>query len=137
MTQDRDALMDALVQASFVTTAVLNRVAASHDLSLTQLRVLAILRDRRVKMSDLAAYLGLDRSTISGLIDRAEARGLVARTPSPHDRRGIEVALTRDGMALAARGAEEVARALAPMSERLSRPEARRLAELLQKLMTA
>ena len=33
-------------------------LAADHDLSLTQLRVLGILRDRRLKMSELASYLG-------------------------------------------------------------------------------
>jgi len=38
---------------------VLNRIGTEHDLSLTQLRVLGILRDRRVKMSELAGYLGL------------------------------------------------------------------------------
>lgn len=136
-TSDQSALVDALVQASFVTTAALTRIAAGHDLSLTQLRVLGILRDRRIKMSELAAHLGLDRSTVSGLVDRAQARGLVARTPSRHDRRGIDVELTRAGATLAARGAEEVARALAPMSDALNRPEARRLTELLEKMTAA
>src|SRR6202167_4472832 len=57
-------LTDALVQASFAVMAVLNKVGAEHDLSLTQLRVLAILRDRRGKMSERADYPGLDKSTI-------------------------------------------------------------------------
>ncbi len=35
-----DGLVDALVQASFVTMAVLSKVGAEYDLSLTQLRVL-------------------------------------------------------------------------------------------------
>ncbi len=62
-------LVDVIVQTSFVTMAVLNRVAAEHDLSLTQLRVLAILRDRRLRMTELARYLGLDKSTMTGLVD--------------------------------------------------------------------
>ena len=53
-TAGQDDLIDALVTASFATMAVLTRIAAEHDLSLTQLRVLAILRDRRVKMTELA-----------------------------------------------------------------------------------
>ena len=87
-------LIDVLARTAFFTTAVLSGVAAEHDLSLTQLRVLAILRDRQGSMSDLASYLGLDRSTISGLVDRAEKRGLLRRTQNPLDGRGVDVALT-------------------------------------------
>src|SRR5271154_1514229 len=94
-------LISALVRASFATTAVLSRVAAEHELSLTQLRVLAILRDRRVRMSELADYLGLDKSTISGLVERAEKRGLLQRAPSPADRRAVDVFLTTGGAQLA------------------------------------
>jgi DNA-binding MarR family transcriptional regulator len=68
--------------------AVLSSVAADNDLSPAQLRVLAILRDRRVRISALAAYLGLDRSTISGLVERAK-RGLLARASARAVRRGL------------------------------------------------
>ena len=71
-------LLDALVQTSFTVMAMLEPVAAEHDLSLTQLALLAILRDREPTMAELAGYLGLDRSSVSGLVDRAEKRGLVA-----------------------------------------------------------
>jgi DNA-binding MarR family transcriptional regulator len=73
MTSDRahsaerlDELRDALAQMSFTLMAVLTEVAAEHDLSLTQLRVLGILRDREPTMAELATFTGLERSTISG-----------------------------------------------------------------------
>src|ERR1700683_1415341 len=72
-------VVDSLVLASFTVIALLSRVAAEHDLSLTQLRVLAILRDREPTMAELADYLGLERSSVSGLIDRAVKRRLVRR----------------------------------------------------------
>ena len=128
-------LIDALVQASFTVMAVLNRVGAEHDLSLTQLRVLAILRDRRVRMSELADYLGLDKSTISGLVDRAEKRGLLQRGPNPKDKRAVDVFLTPAGVQLADEGSAQVARALSPMTRQLSRPETRRLATLLERFL--
>jgi hypothetical protein len=53
-------VVDSLVLASFTVIALLSRVAAEHDLSLTQLRVLAILRDREPTMAELAGYLGLE-----------------------------------------------------------------------------
>jgi DNA-binding MarR family transcriptional regulator len=128
-------LIDALVRTSFATMAVLTRIAAEHDLSLTQLRVLAILRDRRVTMSELTSYLGLDKSTVSGLVDRAEKRGLLRRAPSPRDGRGVDVFLAPAGTQLAERGGAEIAQALAPMTGALSQAEARRVAALLERML--
>ena len=88
-----DHLRDGLVQVSFAVTAVLSRVAAEHDLSLTQLRVLGILRDRKPTMAELANYLGLERSTVSGLVDRAVQRGLVEKNTDPSDGRSVRVSL--------------------------------------------
>lgn len=110
-----DALVDALVQSSFVVMGVLTRVAAEHDLSLTQLRMLGVLRDRRPRMAQLAQLLGLDKSTVSGLIERAERRGLVRRVPSAQDARAVEVEATEDGLALAAAGAGQVRAAVQPL----------------------
>lgn len=132
MTDDADdALVDGLVQTSFVVMGVLTRVAADHDLSLTQLRMLGILRDRRPRMAQLAALLGLDKSTVSGLIERAERRGLVRRVPSPDDARAVEVEATPDGLALARAGAGEVRDALQPL---LGAVGARGRAALLREL---
>src|ERR1700689_2343170 len=128
-------LIGGLVRASFATTAVLSRVAAEHDLSLTQLRVLAILRDRRVRMSELADYLGLDKSTISGLVDRAEKRGLLKRAPSPGDGRATDVFLSAEGMQLAEVGERKIAESLSPMTGKLTRAETRRLTALLEYLL--
>ncbi len=133
--QEASALIDALVRTSFVTTAILSKIAADHDLSLTQLRVLAILEDRRVKMTDLADYLGLDKSTISGLIDRAQKRGLVERAPNPLDGRGVDVFLTKTGADLAQVGRTLIARALSPMTSALNRAETDRLTTLLERIL--
>ena len=132
---DQQELIDALTRASFATMAVLSRVAAEHDLSLTQLRVLAILRDRRVKMSELADYLGLDKSTISGLVDRAEKRGLLQRAPNPADGRAVDVFLTTGGAQLAETGASEITQSLAPMTSQLTKADTRRLATLLERIL--
>ena len=47
----------------------------------------AILRDREPAMLDLARHLALEKSSVTGLIDRAEARSFVERIPSDHDGR--------------------------------------------------
>jgi DNA-binding MarR family transcriptional regulator len=132
---DQRALVDALVITSFRTMAVLTRVAAEHDLSLTQLRVLAILRDGPAQVTELASYLGLDKSTISGLVERAERRGLLRRVPSPRDGRRVDVMLAAAGVDLAERGAEEVALSLSGMTSALSRADAGRLTTLLTRML--
>jgi DNA-binding MarR family transcriptional regulator len=128
-------LIDALVRSSFDVMAVLSRIGAEHELSLTQLRMLGILRDRRVTMSELAGHLGLDKSTISGLVSRAEQRGLIERAPNPADGRAVDVFLTAAGTELAGRGAAQVARALSPMTGELTPAQARQLTALLERLL--
>lgn len=131
----RNELVDALVQCSFVAVAALNRIGTEHDLSLTQLRVLGILRDRRLRMSQLAGYLGLDRSTLSGLVDRAEKRDLLRRSPSTEDRRAIDVALTATGLHLAERVQRQVAQAIAPLTGSLTDAERSRMTGLLRRML--
>lgn len=124
-------LVDALVQAAFGVIAVLNRVAAQHDLSLTQLRMLGILRDRQPGVTELAGHLGLEKSTVSGLVDRATRRGLIERAIDPVDGRAVRVRLSDDGIELARSMEGTVATLLTPLTSGLTRTEQRRLHELL------
>ena len=128
-------LLDNLVLTSFTVIALLSRTAAEHELSLTQLRMMAILRDRTPTMADLAGFLGLERSSVSGLIDRAARRGLVQRTASRSDGRAVQVSLTPDGHRLAAQVAGEVASLITPMTGALNPAEQRRLNQLLGKML--
>ena len=132
---DQDALIDGLVRAGFEVMAVLNRIGSENELSLTQLRVLAILRDRRLRMSVLADYLGLEKSTLSGLADRAEKRDLLARSPNADDGRAVDVYLTAAGARLAERLGSDVAAALAPLTGALTTAEQQRLAALLDRML--
>jgi DNA-binding MarR family transcriptional regulator len=134
-TGGQDGLVDVLARAAFMTMAVLNKAAADADLSLTQLRVLAILRDRRLRVTTLAGYLGLEKSTMSGLVDRAEKRGLLGRAGSPGDGRAVEVFLTPLGAELAERVYPHVERSLHPMTSQLTPAEQRRLRSLLERML--
>jgi DNA-binding MarR family transcriptional regulator len=131
----QDGLVDALAQAAFTTMAALTKVAADSDLSLTQLRVLAILQDRRLRMTALADYLGLEKSTISGLVNRAERRGLLQRLPSASDGRAAEVTLAPQGAELAGQLYARIARALSPMTSRLAAADRRLLQGLLEQML--
>jgi MarR family transcriptional regulator, lower aerobic nicotinate degradation pathway regulator len=130
-----DDLRDALVQISFALMAALTEVAAEHDLSLTQLRMLGILRDREPTMADLATFTGLERSTISGLIDRAAQRGLVVRTADPHDGRSVRVSLTKQARGLVPEVTAAIADRIKPLTGHLSAAEQKRLTALLTKAL--
>jgi DNA-binding MarR family transcriptional regulator len=142
MTSDRDRrhdhlddLRDSLVQISFALMAALTEVAAEHDLSLTQLRVLGILRDREPTMADLATFTGLERSTVSGLIDRAARRGLVSKTADPHDGRSVRVTLTEPARTLVPEVTAAIGDRIKPLTGKLSTAEQKRLTALLSKAL--
>ncbi|MFB7719158.1 MarR family winged helix-turn-helix transcriptional regulator [Nocardia sp. NPDC056100] len=132
---DQADLLDALAQTAFVIMAMLNKVGAQHDLSLTQIRVLGILRDRRPRMAALADYLGLDKSTMTGLIARAEKRGLVQRAPAADDGRAVEVFLSPAGLELTTRLSAEIADDLSSLTGSLPRAERDQLRILLQRML--
>jgi DNA-binding MarR family transcriptional regulator len=93
-------LVDAMAQLTFVVHGTLGRIAAGHDLSIAQTRLLGILRDRRPTIKELAGFLQVDKSSMTGLVDRAEERGLVERVPSTVDRRSVQVHVTPAGQGL-------------------------------------
>ncbi len=111
---------------------LLGEVAESRDLSLTQLRLLGILRDREPGMLELAGYLKLEKSSVSGLIDRAEQRGLVRRRPGPGDGRTVHVTITRRGRAIAEQIEHDLAQPLAGLLRPLPKRQRVQLVGLLR-----
>jgi DNA-binding MarR family transcriptional regulator len=105
-------------------------VAAGADLSMAQARLLGVLRDRQPSMAQLAGLLELDKSSATGLIDRAERRGLVRRVDVPEDGRSFRVLLTAKGRRLTEELADEVARGVAALTDGLSEADRRKLAHL-------
>lgn len=81
----------------------------------------------------LARSIGFDTSTIAGVIDRLEARGLVQRSTSPDDRRVRRLGLLPAGAQLLAQVQPAMQRAQARMLAPL--PEAER-AEFMRMLRT-
>jgi len=127
-------LLDGLVQLSFAVHAALERVAEKHDLSLVLVRVLGILRDRKPAMLELAAFLKLDKSSVTGLVTRAERRGLVQRTASAEDRRTFHVSLTAKGRELAQTFSKQAEKELLTLVEGLSEADRKRMSALASQI---
>lgn len=128
---------DGLAQLSFLIHAILERRAREQDLSIIQLRLLGVLRDRKPTMNELARLLGLDKSSVTGLIDRAERRGLVMRVPSATDRRAVLVSLTDHGRSLAAAGAARFEADITLLLEHLPPADRDALSQLISRLLVA
>jgi MarR family transcriptional regulator, lower aerobic nicotinate degradation pathway regulator len=129
--------VDGLAQLSFVIMGMLERRAAEYDLSIPATRLLGVLRDREPTMQQLARLLELDKSSVTGLVDRAERRGLVARVPSPADKRAVLVRLTDDGRALVSASAEGFAADVTAMLGHLGTRDRAAFARLVSRLLVA
>ncbi|MFJ9345311.1 MarR family winged helix-turn-helix transcriptional regulator [Streptomyces sp. NPDC101237] len=129
-------IVDSLAQLSFLVQAALGRVAAEHGLSIVQLRLLGVLRDRTPGMQELARHLGLDKSSMTGLVDRAERRDLVRRSPSPHDRRSTLVAVTPEGRRLMRSCETEVEQQIRDLTAHLTEDQRDRLSLLATALVS-
>src|SRR6266480_3389022 len=126
---------DGLAQLSFVVYGILERRAREHDLSMIQIRLLGVLRDRRPTMNELARLLGLDKSSVTGLVDRAERRGLVARVPSTTDRRAVLVSLTDEGRSFVSQAAATFEADVSALLSRLPPRERETLARIVSRLL--
>jgi DNA-binding MarR family transcriptional regulator len=88
---------DGLVQLVGVVQGAFARIANRHDLTPVQARLLCVLAQGPRGMTELARSCGVEKAALTGLVDRAERRGLAERTPVPGDRRALRVTLTDVG----------------------------------------
>ena len=97
--QETTQLLRRLAQANERYTKQLNM---TFGISLPQLACILFLhKGGPSSPSKLAEQIMVDSSTLTGIIDRMERKGLVIRTPNPMDRRSITIAPTDSGRALA------------------------------------
>jgi DNA-binding MarR family transcriptional regulator len=115
--------------------AVEQQLREAGDLSYVQFQLLARLGDSPTgsrRMTDLADGVVYSRSGLTYQAGLLEKRGLVTRTTSPDDERGVTVTITDTGRALLGKvmpGHAEVIDHL--LFQRLSRTDAKALADLL------
>jgi DNA-binding MarR family transcriptional regulator len=112
------------------------------DLTLSQYALLAPLINRSgARVRELATDAGITAPTATRILDALERRGIVRRTRSAEDRRGVTVTLTDDGQQVLAsqadwlRSRQAAFFASLPPGERESAPDLlMRLAALIDEL---
>ncbi len=88
--------MDAIVLAEPMQL----KVWKTAGVTLTQLRILRVLREGACSASELAGRAGLSAPSLTRVLDRLEELGLVARVADQSDRRRISVQILPKGETL-------------------------------------
>jgi DNA-binding MarR family transcriptional regulator len=88
-------------------------------------------------MNELARLLQLDKSSVTGLVDRAERRGLVERLPCPADRRAVLVRLSDEGRSLVSQVATLFEADVSGLLECLPSRDRHTLSELVSRTLVA
>ena len=103
-----------------------------------QFGVLAIIdANPGLSQARLGGALGIDRSTLVGVLDGLERRGLVVRAAAPGDRRSHALRLSDKGAELLRRLAIAVRAHEAQLAHGLSQAERRQLIALLRRIAGA
>lgn len=102
------AAVSRIVETSIYLQTESRRLAkeqcAKHGITATQLNVLKLLQEiGDLTLSQLSKRIAAASSTVTGIVDRMVAAGLVAREQSADDRRVWKIKLTAQGKAMAKR----------------------------------
>jgi DNA-binding MarR family transcriptional regulator len=137
---DRRQAVDSWEALYRAQVAVLRRLRTSfpvEELSISEYDVLFNLSrapGRAARIRDLNRRLLLTQPSVSRLLDRIAARGLVTKSDDPRDARGTIVTLTEEGAAVFRRVGSRHAAAIAELMSALDDGELRELARLTDKL---
>lgn len=131
---------ESLFRAQVSIMRVLSERFPDDELSMSEYDVLFTLSrqpDRQARVRELTRHVLLTQPSVSRLVDRVAARGLVSKCPDPSDGRGTIVELTPRGFEAFRRVAVEHMRVISEtMGDALDPEELRTLTELTRRLHT-
>lgn len=132
------AAWESLFRAQVAVMRTLAAEFPTKDISFNEYDVLFNLSrqpHRELRLRDLNRHVLLTQPSVSRLVDRLVAQGLVAKCPEPTDARGTVIRLTDRGYELFRRVAVEHMKTITErVGGRLDEEELERLAELCDKL---
>jgi DNA-binding MarR family transcriptional regulator len=127
-------LIRKLVQGGELYTKELDK---KYQVSAPQLSCLLALSEQGpIPPSQIAKYIMVNSSTITGIIDRLEQKGLVQRSRISQDRRVITVTLTQKGQDLVRIAPPPLQKKIVEGLKRLPPPEVDEIVQVLTKLAT-
>jgi DNA-binding MarR family transcriptional regulator len=129
-------LPDVLVQFAHLIDNLFADASRANGLTPQQAQLLCALIRGPVGMTELTRQLHLERSSLTGLVDRVQRRGLVTRTPDPNDRRALQISLTGQGAQLATASYTDVIARVAAIMSHVPAADTERLTEIVSGVLT-
>lgn len=112
------------------------RLLAQHKITGPQLfALLAVEKHGPLTATAIARHIHLSPSTVIGIVDRLESRGLVERNRDQHDRRLIHISLTEQGRVLAGNAPSPLQDTLTDAMGQLPESELEIIAESLERIV--
>ncbi|MGE4544514.1 MAG: MarR family winged helix-turn-helix transcriptional regulator [Pedobacter sp.] len=113
----------------------LGEVLNPYGITAKQFALLAFLwKQDGLSQTELSERSEIDRTTLSGMVDRLEKAGLVQRDPSPEDRRAFLLRLTEQGAALESELSDLAFQVRRDLFSRFAEGEYEQLCMLLDKM---
>jgi DNA-binding MarR family transcriptional regulator len=113
------------------------KLAAQHQVTGPQLMcLLAVVDNGAITSTDVAARVHLDTSTLVGVLDRLEKKGLIRRERSLEDRREVHLTATEAGRKLAAKTPYPMQHTLGEKLKGISASEREQIARGLERLVS-
>lgn len=124
-----------LSKASQLAIRFLSQRVAELNITPVQAMVLGFLHDRdRIASGELGKKTDLDSATLTGILDRLAAAGLIERRGNPADRRAIQIHLTEKGKKTGRDVVRMIEEANLDFLKGLSAPEKQELMRLIGKI---
>jgi DNA-binding MarR family transcriptional regulator len=121
-----------------IAVAVFLQETEAHGLTPVQYAALnQVARTPGIDQRTLARSVGQDTSTVAGVVDRLEARGLLQRQASPQDRRVRLLLPSDEGLALLEAVAPHIVAAQERMLDPLSARERKEFMRMLREVVSA
>lgn len=125
-------LIRRLMQGSYIYNKELNK---TYQVSAPQLSsLLALYENGPMAPSQIAKYIMVNSSTVTGIIDRLEQKGLVERSRVSLDRRVITITLTERGKELAKNAPPPIQEKIVEGLQKLPPNEIEKIVQALTKL---
>jgi DNA-binding MarR family transcriptional regulator len=96
-------MLGAMMAKKTILAMESDPILAEAGISMPQFGVLRALRRSARTISELSRIMMLDPSTLVGVVDALERKGLAVRRRDPNDRRRVPISLTEQGAVIAAK----------------------------------
>ena len=133
--EDIDRIVESIIYLVTESRRISKEEASRYGVTPTQLSVLKLLHEiGDLSLGTLSKEIRAHNSTVTGIVDRMEAAGLVERARSEEDRRVWIIRLTAQGRKVAERARISPWETLKHALEALSPKDQEQLTQLLKKV---